>query len=184
MWAGPRPSGRRRSGTTKGDSWRRGASRWSSASRRPSAVVHVTGTLINAGTVLAGTAAGTLLGDRLPERIREIVMDALGLVVIITGIGEGLEVFRFPLTSLVAGTASGSVPVLIVLGSLLLGGIVGEVLGIERGLAAAGDALKHRFATGQARFTEGFVVASLVFCVGPLTILGSLRDGLSGDYSL
>jgi len=147
-------------------------------------VVHVTGTLINAGTVLAGTAAGTLLGDRLPERIREIVMDALGLVVIITGIGEGLEVFRFPLTSLVAGTASGSVPVLIVLGSLLLGGIVGEVLGIERGLAAAGDALKHRFATGQARFTEGFVVASLVFCVGPLTILGSLRDGLSGDYSL
>jgi len=147
-------------------------------------VVHLTGTLINAGTVLAGTTTGTLLGEHLPERIREIVMDALGLVTLITGVGEGLQVFQPPLTTLVAGTASGGAPVLVVLGSLLVGGIAGELIGIDRALSAAGDALKGRFARGQARFTEGFVVASLVFCVGPLTILGSLRDGLSGDYSL
>src|SRR5438132_1627746 len=111
-------------------------------------------------------------------------MDVLGLVTLITGVAEGLQVFQPPLTGLVGGTASGGVPVLIVLGSLLVGGIAGELVGIERGLTAAGDALKRRLARGQPRFTEGFVVASLVFCVGPLTILGSLRDGLSGDYSL
>jgi len=147
-------------------------------------VVHVTGTLINAGTVLAGTAVGTLLGDRLPERIRTIVMDGLGLVVLVVGTSEAFEAFRPPFTTLVRGTASGGVPILIVLGSVLLGGIAGELLRIEQGLTAAGDALKRRFGAGQARFTEGFVVASLVFCVGPLTVLGSLRDGLSGDSSL
>jgi len=147
-------------------------------------VVHVTGTLINVGTVLAGTAAGMLLGERLPERIRETVMDGLGLVVVVVGIGEATQIFKSPLTTLVHGTAAGAVPVLIVLGSLLIGGIAGELIGIERGLTAAGDAIKRRVSSREARFTEGFVVASLVFCVGPLTILGSIRDGLSGDYSL
>jgi uncharacterized membrane protein YqgA involved in biofilm formation len=147
-------------------------------------VVHLTGTLINAGTVLVGTAVGTVLGDRLPERVRTIVMDGLGLVVLVVGTAEAFEMFRTPFTTLVTGTAGGGVPVLIVLGSVLLGGIIGELIGIERGLTAVGDGLKRRFGAGQSRFTEGFVVASLVFCVGPLTILGSLRDGLSGDYSL
>ena len=147
-------------------------------------MVHVTGTLINAGTVLAGTTAGTVLGDRLPERVREVVMDGLGLVVLLVGIDQGLAAFRPPFSTLVTGAAAGGVPVLIVLGSILLGGIAGEIIGIERGLVAAGDALKRRFGSGQARFTEGFVVASLVFCVGPLTILGAISEGLSGDYSL
>lgn len=147
-------------------------------------MVHVTGTVINAGTVLAGTAAGTILGERVPERVRETVMDGLGLVTLLVGMAEGFEAFRPPFTTLITGGAAGTVSILIVLGSLVIGGIVGEVIGIERGLAAAGDALKRRFGSGQPRFTEGFVVASLVFCVGPLTILGSLRDGLTGDYSL
>jgi uncharacterized protein len=147
-------------------------------------VLHVTGTLINAGTVLVGTAAGALLGDRLPERIRETVMDGLGLVVLVIGMDGALAVTRPPLTGLVHGAAAGGVPILIALGSVLVGGIVGELVRIEAGLAAFGDALKRRFGRGQSRFTEGFVVASLVFCVGPLTILGSIKDGLSGDYSL
>src|SRR5436309_7300350 len=113
-----------------------------------------------------------------------MVMDGLGLVVLLVGIDQGLAAFRPPLRTLVTGSAGGGVPVLIVLGSILLGGIAGEIIGIERGLVAAGDALKRRFAEGQARFTEGFVVASLVFCVGPLTILGALDDGLRGDYRL
>jgi uncharacterized membrane protein YqgA involved in biofilm formation len=74
--------------------------------------------------------------------------------------------------------------VLIVMGSILVGGIIGELVGIERGLDRLGEMLKERFGRGQARFTEGFVVASLVFCVGPLTILGSIQDGLTGDYQL
>jgi uncharacterized membrane protein YqgA involved in biofilm formation len=138
----------------------------------------VTGTLINAAAVLAGTTLGTLLGGRLPERIRETVMHGLGLFTLVLGVSQGLEAFRPPLSDLTRGA------VLIILGSVLVGGVLGELLRIERGLDRAGEALKARFGRGQARFTEGFVVASLVFCVGPLTILGSIQDGLTGDYQL
>jgi uncharacterized membrane protein YqgA involved in biofilm formation len=138
----------------------------------------VIGTFINVGAVLAGTAAGTLLGSRFPERVRETVLHALGLVTLMVAISQGLAAFRPPLTDLTRGA------VLIVLGSVLVGGIVGELLGIERALDRAGDALKGRFGRGQARFTEGFVIATLVFCVGPLAILGSIQDGLRGDFQL
>jgi uncharacterized membrane protein YqgA involved in biofilm formation len=138
----------------------------------------VTGTFLNVGTVLAGTAAGTLLGGRFPERVRETVLHSLGLVTLVVGVAQGLAAFRPPLTSLTRGA------VLIVLGSVLVGGILGEAIGIERGLERLGAALKERFGRRQARFTEGFVVASLVFCVGPLTIVGSIQDGLTGDYGL
>lgn len=138
----------------------------------------MTGTLINVGTVLVGTALGTLLGERLPDRVRETVLHGLGLVTLVVGLSQGLEAFRPPLTDLTRGA------VLIVLGSVLIGGVVGELLRIERGLDRAGEALKARFGRGQARFTEGFVVASLVFCVGPLTIVGAIQDGLTGDFQL
>jgi uncharacterized membrane protein YqgA involved in biofilm formation len=141
--------------------------------------VPVTGTLINAGTVLAGTAIGTLVGERMPERIRETVMDGLGLVTLVVGIYQGLATFRPPLTEL----PGESFPVVLI-GSILVGGILGELVGIERGLNRFGESLRKRFGRRQRTFTEGFVVASLVFCVGPLTILGSLQDGLFGDYSL
>jgi uncharacterized protein len=139
----------------------------------------VTGTLINVGTVLVGTAVGTVLGGRLPERVRETVLHALGLVTILVGVGQGLAAFRPPLTGAVGDGA-----VLMVLGSVLVGGVIGELVGIERGLDQLGESLRKRFGRGQARFTEGFVVASLVFCVGPLTVLGSIQDGLTGDYQL
>lgn len=142
-------------------------------------MLHVTGTLINAGTVLVGTAIGTLVGERMPQRIRETVMDGLGLVTLLVGVYQGLAAFRPPLTEL----PGDSFPVVLI-GSILVGGIVGELVGIEKGLNGAGEALRRRFGGAQSRFTEGFVVASLVFCVGPLTILGSLQDGLFGDYSL
>jgi uncharacterized membrane protein YqgA involved in biofilm formation len=138
----------------------------------------VTGTLINVGTVLAGTALGTLLGGRLPDRVRETVLHGLGLVTLVVGVSQGLAAFRPPLTELTRGA------VLVVLGSVLVGGVIGELLRIERGLDRAGEALRARFGRGQARFTEGFVVASLVFCVGTLTIVGAIQDGLTGDYQL
>jgi uncharacterized protein len=141
-------------------------------------LIHVTGTLINAGTVLAGTACGTLLGARLPDRFRDTVMDGLGLVVILVGVWEGLAAFQGPLAELTRAS------VIIVLGSVLVGGIIGELLRIEDRLNGAGEWLKRRVGSREGTFTEGFVVSSLVFCVGPLTILGSLQDGLNGDYSL
>ena len=140
--------------------------------------MHVTGTLINAAAVAVGTIIGSVFRGRLPERIRETVMHALGLVTIVVGVDGALAAFRPPLS--VVTRAS----VVIVLGSALVGGVIGEILGIERGLNALGEGLKRRFGRRESRFTEGFVVASLVFCVGPLTILGAIRDGLTGDYQL
>ncbi len=129
----------------------------------------MTGTLINVLTVLLGSALGILLGSRFPARIRETVMGALGIMVIVLGLGMAIT-----------GNA------LIVLGSLLLGGILGELVQIDERLNALGRALEARFERdGKAgNFTRGFVTASLVFCVGPLTILGSIQDGLLGDYRL
>ena len=138
----------------------------------------VTGTLINVATVVAGTVLGTLLGTRLPDRIRQTVMAALGLVTLLVGVEQGLAAFRPPLTEVTRGS------VLIVMGSVLAGGVVGEVIGIDAALTSLGDRLRRRFGGGEHRFGEGFVVASLVFCVGPLTIVGAIRDGLTGDYSL
>jgi uncharacterized membrane protein YqgA involved in biofilm formation len=138
----------------------------------------VTGTFINIGTVLLGTALGTLLGSRLLERVRETVLHSLGLVTVLVGVAQGLAAFRPPLTEVTRGA------VLVVMGSVLVGGVLGELVGIERGLDRLGEALRARFGRGQARFTEGFVVASLVFCVGPLTIVGSIREGLTGDFQL
>jgi uncharacterized membrane protein YqgA involved in biofilm formation len=139
----------------------------------------MTGTLINVSTVLAGTVVGSILGSRFPERIRETVMHVLGLFTVLLGVDAGLQAFRPPLSEAVPRFA-----VLVILGSLLVGGILGELAGIERGLNRAGDALRARFGRGQARFTEGFVIASLVFCVGPLTILGSIQDGLTPSFEL
>ncbi len=129
----------------------------------------MTGTVINVITVLLGATLGTLLGARFPDRVRETIMGALGLMVLVLGFGMSI-----------AGNA------LIVLASLLLGGIVGEWLEIDERLNALGRALEARLERGGAvgNFTRGFVTASLVFCVGPLTILGSIQDGLLGDYRL
>lgn len=121
---------------------------------------------------------GTVIGDRLPRRLQETVFHSLGLVTIVIGVNAALEAFRPALADLTRAS------LLIVMGSVLVGGIIGELLGVERGLNRLGDGLKARFAQGQGRFTEGFVMASLVFCVGPLTVLGSIEDGLTGDYQL
>jgi uncharacterized membrane protein YqgA involved in biofilm formation len=136
------------------------------------------GTGINVAAVVLGTAVGALIGHRLPERIRRTVIAALGLVTLALGIDGALEMFREPLRSF------SSASVLFVMGSVLLGGVAGEVLGIEDGLEGLGERLRRRFASGESRFTEGFVVASLLFCVGPLAILGSIQDGLGGSVEI
>jgi uncharacterized membrane protein YqgA involved in biofilm formation len=145
------------------------------------------GTLINVATVLVGTGLGLLLGGRLPERLRRTVMDVLGLFTVVLGLSNALDAFGEELAA-----AVGRAAVLIVLGSLLLGAVVGELLDLEAALERLGDRLRRAVRRGAAdapdqgggRFVEGFVVASLVFCVGPLTVLGSLQDGLTGDFQL
>ena len=129
----------------------------------------MTGTILNVATVLIGGSLGTVLGQRLPDKVRQTVLHGLGLVTIVVGLRMALQ------------TAN----ILIVMGSVLLGGILGEWWHIEDGLQAAGDALQARIRVGTAgTLAQGFVTASLIFCVGPMTVLGSIRDGLVGDYSL
>jgi len=130
----------------------------------------MTGTFINVGTVLLGTLIGVLIGHRLPDGIQPRVQFGLGMVRLVVGIDNALD-------------WEDTNPI-IVMGAVLLGGITGEVIGIERRLAQLGDALQKRFAgEGHSTISEGFVTASLLFCVGPLTVVGSIEDGLTGDYS-
>ena len=127
------------------------------------------GTFINMITVLIGSCVGILLGERLPERIRETVMHGLGLLVLVIGIQMALKTTN----------------ILILMGSILIGGILGEWINIHQGLDRLGQNLQTRFGKdGSNRFSEGFVTASLVFCVGPMTFLGALQDGLTGNYEL
>lgn len=130
----------------------------------------MTGTILNVVTVLIGGILGAVLGGRLPERVRETVMHGLGLLVFVIGMQMALTTRNL----------------LIVLASILLGGILGELLGIQARLDTFGQKLEVRFARGgeAGTFTRGFVTASLIFCVGPLSILGSIQDGLLGDFNL
>ena len=120
------------------------------------------GTLINTATVLVGGSVGLIIGDRIPERIRTIVVQVIGLVTLGLGLGDVLKTHNmvFPLVGMV------------------LGGIVGELLAIERRLEGLGEVIRRRFARNQepGRFVNGFVTATLLFCIGPLTILGAMQD--------
>ncbi len=139
------------------------------------------GTVVNVATVLAGSGIGVVLGHRLPQRTRDVVTDGLGLVTLLVA-----ALAAFAVTDPVLSNAVGdSAPVLIVLGSLLIGGIAGSLLRVEYRLESIGGWLQRRLARAhdsdeRRRFIEGFVAASMLFCIGPLTILGSLSDGL-GD---
>ena len=129
----------------------------------------LTGTFINVGTVLLGTLIGTLLGSRLPAGLQERVMVGLGLVTLVLGVDLAL--------------AWRDTNPLYVLGGVLLGGLVGEAVGIERGLQAFGDRIQRAVSRGRhSTVSEAFVTASLLFCVGPLTVVGSIQNGLTGDY--
>jgi uncharacterized membrane protein YqgA involved in biofilm formation len=131
----------------------------------------VTGTLINVGTVLLGTLIGVVVGSRLPERLQQRVMAGLGLLTAVLGVDLALPPHNLNF--------------LYVMGGVLLGGLVGEAIGVERWLERLGDRIQATVSRGSGHSTvsEAFVTASLLFCVGPLTVVGSIQDGLTGDYS-
>ncbi len=135
----------------------------------------MTGTFLNIATVLAGGLIGLLFGARVPERLKSTVIAGMGLFVI----AIGLQMFLKTQNSI------------IVLGSLLIGALLGEWWRIEDGIQALGGMLERRFMRNGAnvegasgKFVRGFLTTSLLFCVGPLTILGSIQDGLTGNYNL
>jgi uncharacterized protein len=136
------------------------------------------GTLVNVVTVLVGASFGVGLGHRLMQRTRDLVTDALGLVTLLIAALSATAVLDPALRDHVGDGA----PILIVLGSLLVGGITGSLLRLEERIEGVGGWLQHKLAAeadaDRQQFVEGFVVSSLVFCSGPLTILGSLNEGL------
>ena len=120
------------------------------------------GTLINTATVLAGGGLGLLIGDRIPDRIRVIIVQVIGLVTIAIGLRDVMKTDNmvFPLVGMVFGA------------------IIGELLRIEDRLTSIGETLRRKFSKpdSESKFVTGFVTASLLFCVGPLTILGAIED--------
>ncbi len=131
----------------------------------------MTGTLINVATILVGGFLGVLLGSRLQERLKQTVVNGLGLFTL---------AYSF---SLFLKTQNA----LVVLGSLLIGMFLGEWWHIEDGLAQLGVRLEAKFnrnngVDGSAKFIKGFLTSTLLFIIGPMAILGSIQDGLSGDF--
>ena len=137
------------------------------------------GTIINVLAILVGTAMGLIIGNRLSEKTSRVVTDGLGLVVLVLG---GLNVVSLLDPEFVSAVGPG-VPLLVVIGAILIGGIVGSALKIEQRLERFGTLLQKRFSgkgskDSKEKFITGFVNASLVFTIGPLAILGALSDGL------
>ncbi len=126
------------------------------------------GTFINAATVLAGSSLGLLLRRRFPERIQAIIFQAVGLASLVLGMEMALQSENF----------------LILIFSLILGGILGEALHLEKRLQELGDRLKQQLGSRDARFTEGLITAFLLFCVGSMTFVGAINEGLTGDREL
>ena len=137
------------------------------------------GTVLNLATVALGGALGVVIGAHLPERMRRSIMQGLGLVVVAVAV-VGFE----PLTDPRLGLRR----FVIMIVGVIAGAVVGEALRLEDRLENAGEALRARVAPradqDRGRFVDGFVVASTVFCVGPLTVLGAIEDGLGESVRL
>lgn len=133
------------------------------------------GTWINIFTVAIGTTLGLILKNRLTPPMQLVITQGIGLITIWIGLSMANT-----MSQIKAGNIEG---VILALLAMVSGGIIGEWLQIEEKLTAIGDRLKQRF-RGRGLFTEGFVASSLLFCVGPMTLIGCLNNGLTGDNTL
>lgn len=138
------------------------------------------GTIINSAAIIVGGVFGHLFGKILNERIQDSLQKASGICVLFIGIAGAMEgMLKLSGSSLSAGRS------MLIVASLALGALVGEILNIEHGLERFGEWLKVK--TGNAKdksFVEGFVTASLTVCIGAMAVVGSIKDGISGDYSI
>ncbi len=128
----------------------------------------MTGTIVNSGAIIVGSTIGIMAGRHLSERIKAIIMNALGLSVVILGVKMALEG-----TNLLAA-----------IGCVLLGAVTGEVMRIESWVEFLGIWLKKRFRSDSSTFVEGFVTASVIYLTGVLVIIGPIQDGTVGDTSI
>ncbi len=140
------------------------------------------GTLINVLAILAGSAIGVLLGNRLPEKMSRTLTDAMGLIVLVIGALNLLE-----LSNENFAKSTGALPtILVVLAALLIGGVLGSLMNIEGRLEQFGSWLqaKTKGKGDKELFIQGFVNAALLFTIGPMAILGALQDGLGQGFDV
>jgi uncharacterized membrane protein YqgA involved in biofilm formation len=133
------------------------------------------GTLINIVGIVAGSTVGVLAGSRLAVKTRDLITDVLGLITILAAAGAVIPLF----SSDFASSLPKGWTLLSILGSLLIGGLIGSALKLEDRLEMLGENLRRKFgANKEGTFVEGFVSSSLLFVIGPLAILGSISDGM------
>ncbi len=126
------------------------------------------GTIVNAIAIILGGVAGVLFKNIIPTKFTENLNKAQGLAVIAIGIQLSLQ---------------GSNMTLMVI-SMVLGTLIGEILRIEDGLNSFGEKLETRFANGKSNLSQGFVTCTLIFCVGSMAIVGSIQSGLTGNHEI
>lgn len=128
------------------------------------------GTAINVTAIILGGIIGLFFGKRLPEKLKSTVIQGIALTVLVIGLQMALKTNN----------------VVIVILSLVLGGVIGESIDIEAGLNRFGKSLEERFSSsdGEGRFTKAFVSTSLIYCVGAMAIVGSLESGLNANHSI
>lgn len=126
------------------------------------------GTAVNGAAIVAGGVLGVLLGNRIPEQVKQLVLQGIALAVLLIGIKMALEAQN----------------VLVVVFSLVIGGIVGEMLGIDAWLRRVGDWLELRVAQGGSGFAKAFVSATLLYGVGSMAVMGALESGLMGQHQI
>ena len=149
------------------------------------------GTAVNAATVIAGTSAGLCLAGRWPDRYQKIVLTSLGLITIALGIDAAVLQFADTAAQFKAAVMEpetfGARLAMVMIASLVIGSVVGTALKLHQRIEAFGVSVHRRFGGGDEsdgrRFAEGYLTASVIFCVGPLTLLGCLRNGAMGDPS-
>jgi uncharacterized protein len=138
------------------------------------------GTLINIVGIVAGSTVGVLAGSRLAVKTRDLITDVLGLITILAAAGAVIPLF----SSDFASSLPKGWTLLSILGSLLIGGLIGSALKLEDRLEMFGENLRRRFgANKEGTFVEGFVSSSLLFVIGPLAILGSISDGMGNGIN-
>lgn len=128
----------------------------------------MTGTLINAGAILLGSTIGLLVHSKLPERFVRIVFQGIGLFTLFLGFYMGLKTNNL----------------FFIIISIVLGGILGELINIDSNLNKLGERIKLRFKSDNSKFSEGMVTSFLLFCMGSVTILGAIEEGLGGKPNL
>ncbi|MFQ5429079.1 MAG: DUF554 domain-containing protein [Phycisphaerae bacterium] len=148
------------------------------------------GTVVNAVAVAAGSTVGLVLGARIPDRHQRIILTCLGLVTIILGVDAAVMVMAALVRKFGAGIPTyGARVAMVAVGSLIIGAVLGTALRLHERLENLGRTIHGRFGGGDpaggasSRFAEGFLSASVIFCVGPLTLLGCLRNGVDADPS-